>query len=199
MNTPSKKTGKTNKHQVCPWWMAYFFDNPLRRLMHPPAKILGPYVNTGMTVLDLGCGFGHFALGMARLTGKTGRVVAVDVQQKMLDKTMDRARKAGLAEIIQPVRCDGYCIGLPLKLGFALASNSLHETPVPEKILAEIFTLLTPGGLFLLLEPGAHLQYDEFETEIAMAKKCGFEEVKRPKLTRQMCSLLQKPTGKMAT
>jgi ubiquinone/menaquinone biosynthesis C-methylase UbiE len=198
MNTATPKHAEPNKHRVCPWWMAYFFDNPLRRLMHPPAKILGSYVHEGMTVLDLGCGFGHFALGMARLTGKSGRVVAVDVQQKMLDKTMSRARKAGLAETIQPVLCDGHRIGLPLKLDFSLACNSLHETPDPAGMLAELFTLLSPGGLFLLMEPAAHLKHEEFEAEIALAQTAGFAEIDRPRITRQMCSLLQKPATGMS-
>ena len=39
---------------VCPWWGGYFIDNPLRRLLHNPKKILGPYVKPGMTVMDFG-------------------------------------------------------------------------------------------------------------------------------------------------
>lgn len=193
MNTTFEKAPIPGRHQVCPCWMAYFFDNPLRRLLHPPEKILGPYVKEGMTVLDLGCGFGHFALGMARLTGKSGQVMAVDVQQKMLDKTMKRARKAGLAEFIHPILCNGYNIGLPLELDFALACNSLHETPDPRKLLAELFALLSPGGLFLLMEPGLHLRDEEFEIEIAIARKTGFKEIDRPRILRQKCCLLQKP------
>jgi len=185
-----------SRHRVCPWWVAYFFDNPLRRFLHPPDTILGSYVAEGMSVLDLGCGFGHYALGMARLTGRAGRVVAADVQQKMLEKTMSRARKAGLAEIILPHLCDGSGIGLSLQLDFALASNSLHETPDPAGILAELYDLLKPGGRFLLMEPGAHLKSREFEAEVAPAAQAGFVEIERPRVARQMCSLLQKPPVK---
>ncbi len=102
MKDSKTNTQKAGGHKVCPWWMAYFFDNPLRRLIHPPEKVLGPHVSRGASVLDFGCGFGHYSLGMARLTGASGHVVAADVQQKMLDKTMERARKAGLDEIIRP-------------------------------------------------------------------------------------------------
>lgn len=193
MNTVSPEQPEAAKHGVCPWWAAYFFDNPLRRLIHPPAKILGPYVREGMTTLDLGCGFGHYALGMARLTGTTGKVIAVDVQRKMLDTTMGRARRAGVAERIQPHLCDGHGIGLSLKLDFALASNSLHETPEPRRLLSELFGMLSPGGLFLLMEPGVHLKQEEFEAEVAMAGAAGFIEVDRPRITRQRCSLLRKP------
>jgi hypothetical protein len=30
---------------VCPWWGGYFIDNPLRRLIHDPEKIVGPTSN----------------------------------------------------------------------------------------------------------------------------------------------------------
>jgi len=75
---------KTHAHRVCPWWVAYLFDNPLRRRIHPPEEILSTYVKKGMTVLDFGCGFGHFALGMAGLVGESGTVIAADIQAKML-------------------------------------------------------------------------------------------------------------------
>ena len=27
---------------ICPWWLAYTFDNPLRRFLHDPATLLSP-------------------------------------------------------------------------------------------------------------------------------------------------------------
>jgi len=74
---------RTNNH-VCPWWLCYSFDNPLRRLFHDPERLLGPYVKLGMTVADIGCGMGYFTLGLARLTGPEGKVIAVDLQERML-------------------------------------------------------------------------------------------------------------------
>jgi cyclopropane fatty-acyl-phospholipid synthase-like methyltransferase len=38
--------------------------------------MLGPYVKPGMTVLDVGCGMGFFSIGMARMVGDEGRVIA---------------------------------------------------------------------------------------------------------------------------
>ena len=70
---------------VCPWWLCYSFDNPLRRLIHNPQRILSPYIKQGMTVLDAGCGMGYFSIGMAKMVGDSGKVIAVDLQQKMLD------------------------------------------------------------------------------------------------------------------
>jgi ubiquinone/menaquinone biosynthesis C-methylase UbiE len=193
MTTQALNPSSSGGHRICPWWLAYFFDNPLRRMIHPPDRILGPHINKGMTVLDFGCGFGHFALGMARLTGGSGQVIAADVQQKMLDKTLARARKAGLDTIIHPRLCDGNGIGPLPPLDFALICNALHETPDPAAVLFELFGLLKPAGRFLLMEPAAHLKTRDFDAEVAMACKAGFEISDHPAITRELCVLFQKP------
>lgn len=180
---------------MCPWWLAYTFDNPLRRLIHPPEKVLGPYVTSGMGVLDFGCGFGHYSIGMARLTGPAGSVTAVDIQQKMLDKTMARAQKARLEKIIHPVLCHEGGIGISLELDFILACNSLHETKDPASFLAEFFGLLKPEGNFLLMEPRGHLTAGDFDAEVALARQAGFIEIDRPRLFAQVCALLLKPSA----
>jgi SAM-dependent methyltransferase len=53
-------------------------------------------------ILDIGCGPGAQTLVLARATG--GTVTAVDVHQPFLDELMQRARAAGLAESIRPLR-----------------------------------------------------------------------------------------------
>lgn len=86
---------------VCSWWLAYTFDNPVRRVVHDPARVLAPYVTRGMTVVDGGCGMGFFSIELARLVGDEGAVIATDVQQKMLDAVGARARRAGLSRRIR--------------------------------------------------------------------------------------------------
>lgn len=93
------------KH-VCPWWLAYTFDNPLRSIFHKPERIFIPYLNEGMTAIDIGCGMGYFSIGMAKIVGKTGKIISVDLQQKMLDILIKRAKKAGVANRITTFLCD---------------------------------------------------------------------------------------------
>jgi hypothetical protein len=52
---------------VCPWWGGCFIDNPLRRRFHNPLKIVRPYVEPGMTVMDVGCGMGFCSIVMAKV------------------------------------------------------------------------------------------------------------------------------------
>ena len=87
-------------HRVCPWWLGYFLISPLRRIGQQPRNILLPYVDEGHTVLEPGAGMGFFTLELARLVGPSGRVIALDVQPKMLKALKRRARKAGLLDRI---------------------------------------------------------------------------------------------------
>lgn len=171
-------------------------DNALRRRIHPAEKILSPYVKEGMRTVDFGCGFGHYSLGMARIVGSGGLVTAVDVQQKMLDKTMERAKKAGVENIINLHLCRPDSIGIDILADFVLASNSIHETPEPAATLAEIYSLIKPGGLFLFLEPGGHLSLSEFENELCSAVHAGFILEERLSISRQYAVLLRKPEVK---
>ncbi len=178
--------------RVCPWWLAYTFDNPIRRTIHPPDKILGPYVCEGMTVLDVGAGFGHFSIGMAHLVGETGEVIAADVQEKMLEKTLSRARKAGVERRIRPLRCRPEALGLNVDIDFALACNVLHEIPDISGLFAELLSRLKPDGRFFIMEPAGHVGTRTFEKELALALKTGFFEQSRPRVFRERCVLLEK-------
>ena len=83
---------------ICPWWLAYPVDHPLRRLVHRPETLYGDHVREGMTVCDLGCGLGFNTMGLAGLVGPDGRVIAVDIQEKMLQAVMRRASRQGLED-----------------------------------------------------------------------------------------------------
>ena len=69
--------------------------------MLDPEKVVRPFVREGMTVLEPGPGMGFFTIELARLVGPSGRVVAVDIQPKMLDGLKRRAAKAGVADRVE--------------------------------------------------------------------------------------------------
>src|SRR5210317_1364305 len=108
-------------HHVCPWWLAYTFDNPLRRLIHSPKKILCDYVKEAMTVMDVGCGMGYFTLGLAELVGDAGKVIAVDLQQQMLDIMLKRATRKSVEHRIIPQLAAPASISVKTPVDFILA------------------------------------------------------------------------------
>jgi ubiquinone/menaquinone biosynthesis C-methylase UbiE len=85
-----------------------------------------------MTVVEPGCGMGFFTLPLARMVGPDGRVVAVDLQPRMIQGLMRRARRAGLLEWIRASVCAADDAGLDAcadSADVAVAIHMLHEVP----------------------------------------------------------------------
>jgi ubiquinone/menaquinone biosynthesis C-methylase UbiE len=159
---------------VCPWWLCYSFDNPLRRLFHDPESLLTPYVKPGMTAVDIGCGMGYFTIPLARLTGPGGKVIAIDLQQRMLDALLRRASKAGVADRIIPHRCQKESLGVEVSADFALAFWMAHEVPDKLRFFREIFAFLQQKGRLLLVEPKYHVTLGSLEGTLAVCREVGF-------------------------
>ncbi|MBM4313136.1 MAG: class I SAM-dependent methyltransferase [Deltaproteobacteria bacterium] len=177
---------------VCPWWLCYSFDNPLRRLFHDPERLLRPYVKAGMTVVDIGCGMGYFTIGLARLAGPDGKVIAVDLQQKMLDALGRRSRRARLAERIVLHRCRKESLGVEEAADFALAFWMAHEIPDKSRFFGEIIAFLKPQGRFLLVEPKLHVTKRNFERTVAVCREMGLQVLGEPPVALSRAFLLGK-------
>ncbi len=179
------------KH-VCPWWFAYSFDNPLRTLFHKPDQIFAPHIKNGMTVADIGCGFGYFSIQLAKRVQENGKVIAVDIQQKMLDTAQKRAVKASVSDIIHFQQCSENNINITEPLDYALAFWMIHETPEVHIFLKQIYDVLKPAGLFLMAEPKFHVSHSEFQNELDTALEVGFTIKSRPSIKFSFSAVLEK-------
>ena len=178
---------------TCPWWLLFTFDNPLRKLVHDPLKILSPYVRAGDIVLDVGCGMGYFSLGLAELVGEKGKVIAADLQPQMLAGLSKRARAAGLESKIQPQLCSPDKIGANEPVDFALAFWMVHEVQQRRAFLREIYSLVKPGGKFLVVEPLIHVSGADFEQTITLSQEIGFKTENRPRVAASRAVCFVKP------
>lgn len=179
-------------NHVCPWWLAYTFDNPLRALFHKPEQIFAHVVKEGMTVADIGCGMGYFSIGLAKIVEADGRVIAVDIQKKMLEVLEKRARNAEVLDIIQPQLCKEKEIGIAEPIDFALTFWMVHETPEKKQFLQQINAILKDSGLLLIAEPKFHVSSFQFEQEIDIAQSVGFRIKDEPKIAFSHSVLLEK-------
>jgi len=185
------RSGQPGGH-VCPWWFAYSFDNVLRRLVHDPPSMVGPYLPEGGTALDVGPGMGHFTIGMARIVGAGGKVHAVDLQQEMLDVIMKRAAKAGVADRVESRLCSRDSLGLgALDADFALVFWMAHEVPDPERLFREIRGALREGARLLYAEPSFHVKEELFRSIVAAAERAGFVREGEPKVRFSRAALLR--------
>jgi ubiquinone/menaquinone biosynthesis C-methylase UbiE len=164
----------TDKH-ICPWWLAYTFDNPLRRYFHDPQAILMPYLREGMTAIDLGCGMGYYSRAMAKIVGDAGKVISVDLQTKMLDITRRRAEKDGVVHRIQFLLASEDDLGVTEQVDFALAFWMVHEVTDIKKFFQQIYGILKPAGKFLIAEPKMHVNQAQFDSILPAAAEAGFQ------------------------
>lgn len=181
-------------NRVCPWWLGYLLASPVRHLFLDPEAIVRPYVTEGMSVLDIGCGMGFFSLPLAKLVGETGKVVCVDLQEKMIKGLMRRAKKAGLSDRIDARICSQNSLGVSdiiNKIDFALAFALVHEVPDKKRLFCEVYTTMKQGGKFLLAEPKGHVSKLDFEKTVSIAQSAGFEVLHDLEIRRSRAVLLR--------
>lgn len=180
--------------RVCPWWLGFTIDNPLRRWIFKPDQFFARYVRPGMTALDIGCGMGVNSLSMARLVGPEGRVIAVDIQPRMLATLEKRARQAGLDRRIMTRLIAPDSIRVTERIDFALAFWMVHEVPDAQALLRQVRDSLSATGRFLVAEPVMHVSRSAFAKFTAAAAEAGFEIAEKPRIPTSRAVLLR-PAG----
>lgn len=175
--------------------MGYFLISPLRRWMQNPMEILRPHVREGMWVLEPGPGMGFFTIPLAQLVGASGRVIAVDVQPKMIAALMRRAVRAGVASRIAARVTAGDTMGvddLAGKIDFTLAFAMVHELPDVGRFFMEVSRASKPNAQLLLAEPRGHVNEASFAAELEAAAASQLEVTARPAIPRSLAAMLTK-------
>ncbi len=168
--------------RVCPWWLSWTFDNPLRRFLHPPDRIARMVASPGRTVMDVGCGMGYFSIPLAREVGEHGRVIALDVQERMLEGLRARAERSGVEGVVRPRLSTGRRFATRGSADGALAFWMLHEVPDRTGLLRQLRAAIATGGRLLVVEPVIHVSRREFEQTVSAARGAGFRVVARPRI-----------------
>jgi ubiquinone/menaquinone biosynthesis C-methylase UbiE len=176
---------------ICPWWVGYLLACPIRRWFQDPDKILSPYITEGMTVLDIGPGMGFFTIPAAQMVGDSGKVVAVDVQEKMLKSLVKRAEKAGVANRIVTKLIEPDSPGVTEPIDLCLLINVVHEVPDAAALFSQIKAILKPTGKVLLVEPGGwHVSEKQFQDTLGLATAAGLKVIGKPEIRRSWTALL---------
>ncbi len=186
-------------HRVCPWWLGYILASPIRRLLQDPAATVEPYVKPGMTVLEPGPGMGFFTVELARRVGANGRVIAVDVQPRMIAGLKRRVAKAGMTERVEARITPEGSLGISDirgKVDFTFAMAVVHETPGAAWFFTQIADAMKPGGTVLLAEPSGHVKDAAFAEELEAAAAAGFQVIERPAMRRLQTAVLRKATDR---
>ncbi len=106
----------------------------------------------GDLVADLGCGNGYYTLRIAERISPHGHVLAVDIQQGMLDQLEARMDETGIRNVYPILGDFGDPYLPPGKVDWLLLVDVYHEFSDPQAMLAKIKDCLAPGGKVALLE-----------------------------------------------
>src|SRR5258708_20784045 len=121
-----------------------------RDYKHRTFEMLAP--RPGARFLDVGCGAGDDVLELARLVGKTGKVVGIDRNPAMVAQGVERARNSGL-----PVSFEiGDAHGLRFADRFfdgARSDRAVQHMENPEKVVQEMARVTVSGGRVVITEP----------------------------------------------
>ncbi len=180
---------------VCPPWIGRILASPLRKFYQDPDRILTPYLNRGMTAMDVGCAMGFFSLPLARLVGPEGRVVCVDLQETMLEQLKKRARRTGLLPRLICIKADSDSLALASweeRIDIALAFAVMHEIPEQGEALREISAALKKGGRLLLAEPKGHVTLNYFSRTMGLARRQNLILEGNPDIRGSHTALLRK-------
>jgi ubiquinone/menaquinone biosynthesis C-methylase UbiE len=180
------------RNRVCPVELANSLSSRIRKWLQNPQKILSPYVKEGMTVLDIGCGPGLFSIEMAKMVGKSGKVISADLQDGMLQILRRNIKGTELEERIKLVKCDKDKINVSDRVDLILAFYMVHEVPDKNSFFKELKNNLNEKGQFLLIEPKLfHVSEEEFNLTTIIAETNGFKIYQGPKLPFSWSAILK--------
>jgi ubiquinone/menaquinone biosynthesis C-methylase UbiE len=185
--------GNMNKNElICPMNIAGILDVSFRKFLQDPRKILKPYIKKGMTVLDFGCGPGFFTIGIAQLLLDSGKVIAADLQEGMLEKIRQKIKGTKLEKTIEIRKCEKDNIGINEKVDFILLFWMIHEVSNSKKLIEELIELLNNNGKILIVEPKIHVTKNKFKIMVEKIDEMKIETEDGPKIFFSRTILLKK-------
>jgi ubiquinone/menaquinone biosynthesis C-methylase UbiE len=162
----------------CPAALAGLVDNPLRqRYMRAVPDRIG--IQSGECVLELGPGPGFFTVEAARRAGPEGRLIAVDIQPKMIALLEQRLQQAGVSNVETHVASAYELPVADASLDRAFLVTVLPEIPDPRRALAELHRTLKPGGVLSITEEFLDPDYPLAAETIPQVEAAGFRLAER--------------------
>jgi precorrin-6B methylase 2 len=154
-----------------PW-----LERPERENEENPAKCIESLeLKEGDVVADLGAGSGYYTFRMAAKVGGKGKILAVDIEDKMLAEIRKRVEKQSVTNV-ETVKCTETDPKLPeAGVDLVLMVDVYHELAFPYEVMIAIRKALKPGGRVVLVE----FRKEDPKVPIKEVHKMSEEQIKK--------------------
>jgi ubiquinone/menaquinone biosynthesis C-methylase UbiE len=183
-----------------PAFAANIIDNPIRRRIQPPdGTAIRHGIKPGMTVLEVGPGNGTYTIATARRVGGSGKVIAVDIEPKMIERVKRRAQlerieniEARVADVFELPFEDGY-----FDVIYMIAV--IGEIPTPERAMREFHRVLSSHGTLVFSEIISDPDYPRALSLEKLASSNGFQRREKLGSFLHYTLIFEKASGQKAT
>ncbi|MBI3854341.1 MAG: class I SAM-dependent methyltransferase, partial [Planctomycetes bacterium] len=129
----------------------------------------------GEVIADLGAGSGYYTFRLAPKVGEKGKVLAVEIEDKMLAELKKRIEKDKVANV-ETIKCTETDPKLPeAGVDLVLMVDVYHELAFPYEVMTAIRKALKPGGRVVLVE----FRKEDPKVPIKEVHKMSEEQIKK--------------------
>ncbi len=167
---------KRKKSLPCPSWLSFVLENPYMKSVSGSAVLISRMdIKPGMRILDIGCGPGRLTIPLAKHVGENGKVLALDIQEKMLQKLEKRIKENSLKNVEKILGGAGEGkIKEQNNFDKAILVTVLGEIPNKKRALEEIFEALKPEGILSITEIFPDPDFQRQSKVLRLATTAGF-------------------------
>ena len=153
-----------------------WLDRPEREVEERPAAVIAALeLRGGEVVADLGAGSGYFTFRIAPMVGKTGKVLAVDIQDEMLETIRRRATALQVTNV-EEVKGSETDPKLPVNgVDIVLMVDVYHELAYPFEVMTKVRNALKPGGRVVFVE----YRKEDRQVPIKEVHKMSLEQIEK--------------------
>ena len=119
---------------------------------HPDELMAALPIETGMLVVDIGCGSGYYARRLAAAVGPEGSVLCNDIQPQMLRIAAGFAADAEVTNMTTVLGTQSDARLPEAEVDLMLLVDVYHEFSAPEAMLQSMRGALAPDGVIALAE-----------------------------------------------
>jgi SAM-dependent methyltransferase len=148
---PRDPTGES--YDADPETYARHWDDPARDRWQMPDHVLSIMaIAPGMTVVDIGAGTGYFEPHLDRAVGEGGRVLALDVEPKLVSYVEARGKKEGWQHTIPTLVARDDPGLVAESVDRVLIVDSWHHIDGREAYARKLAAALRPGGRVIIVD-----------------------------------------------